>query len=148
MTKICFPCKNYYLYHFWFNQRFHTGSFFLTCTPQRFLIFSTNQKVENTMLLSKKIFRSIFFDVNPIYQPKKNFSRRQNRRWKSILLISIEIIYCDCTCDQPNSGLIEMLIPKSETSGIYSLYSTFMETCILFFSISAILTVFSPYIMI
>ena len=69
------------------------GFLFLTCTPQRFLIFSTNQKVENSMLLSKKFFRSIFFDVNPIYQPKKIFSRRQNRRWKSILLISIEIIY-------------------------------------------------------
>ena len=35
-------------------------------------------------------------------------------------------------------------IPRSETSGTYSSYPTYMETCILFFLISAILTVFSP----
>ena len=36
------------------------------------------------------------------------------------------------------------MIARSETSGTYSSYPTFMETCILFFSISAILTVFEP----
>ena len=33
-----------------------------------------------------------------------------------------------------------MLISRSETSGTYSLYFTFMDTCILFFSIATILT--------
>ena len=55
------------------KQKDSYGFFFLTCTPLRFLFFLTNQEVEKTMLLSEKIFRSIFFDVNPIYRPKKIF---------------------------------------------------------------------------
>ena len=62
-------------------KRTHTGSFFLTCNPLRFLFISGFFEVENTMQLLKKVGRSIFFDVNPISQPvtgcaqssKKNF---------------------------------------------------------------------------
>ena len=54
-------------------KRIHTGSFFFDMYPLRFLFFLTNQETQKTMLLSRKIFRSIFFDVNSIYRPKNFF---------------------------------------------------------------------------